>query len=91
MLRCLCSASSISPAVYLTKATTTTRKMEDSELRPFRMTLLDNNKGCLAVCTAVPGPLGLFLPRRKEHKKDAGGFRPGIQVGGVDEYKVKIN
>ena len=38
MLRCLCSASSIFPVVYLIKATTTTRKMEDPELQPFRMT-----------------------------------------------------
>ena len=39
MLRGLCSESSIFPVVYLIKATTTTRKMEDPELQPFRMTL----------------------------------------------------
>ncbi len=39
MLRCYCSASSIFPVVYLIKATTTTRKMEDPELQLFRMTL----------------------------------------------------
>ena len=45
MLRCLCSASSIFPVVYLIKTTTTTRKMEDPELRPFRMTpVLFNNR-----------------------------------------------
>ena len=38
MLRRLCSASSIFPAVYSIKATTTTRKIEDPELKLFRMT-----------------------------------------------------
>ena len=55
MLRGLCSASSIFPVVYLIKATTTTRKMEDPELKLFRMTpVLCNNKKRIATRLGFP-------------------------------------
>ena len=55
MLRGLCSASSIFPVVYLIKTTTTTRKMEDPELKLFRMTpVLYNNKKRTAIRLGFP-------------------------------------
>ena len=55
MLRCLCSASSIFPVVYLIKATTTTRKMEDPEQKLFRMTsYLMNSKKAHSNKAGIP-------------------------------------
>ena len=55
ILRGLCSASSIFPVVYLIKTTTTTRKMEDPELKLFRMTpVLCNNKKRTAIRLGFP-------------------------------------
>ena len=59
MLRCLCSASSIFPVVYLIKATTTTRKMEDPEQKLFRMTpCLINGKKTNSNKAEIPDPAG---------------------------------
>ena len=55
MLRCLCSASSIFPVVYLIKATATTKKMEDPEQKLFRMTsCLINDKRQTAIRLGFP-------------------------------------
>ena len=58
MLRCLCSASSISPVVYSTKTTTTTGKMEGPEQKLFRMTPYLTTKRRTTHNTEIPDPAG---------------------------------
>ena len=96
MLRCLCSASSIFPVVYLIKATTTTRKMEDPEQKLFRMTpclingkKTNSNKAEIPERCAPPHSSGMTLyfdDNNKEKAFHKTSSSPSVSIGVLNRF-----